>query len=72
MGVFFCFDLIDEVVRLTGVHLQPAEYHRKMEEPNTVIIDMRNAYEAQIGHFQPPASGTSDEHFFKKRVFNTL
>ena len=34
-----------------GVHLQPKEYHEKMEEDNTVIIDVRNTYEADIGKF---------------------
>ena len=28
-----------------------------MSEPNTVIIDVRNAYESAIGHFQPPPGG---------------
>jgi predicted sulfurtransferase len=40
-----------------GVHLEAAEYHKKMEEPNTVIIDVRNSYEAEIGRFQPPQGG---------------
>jgi predicted sulfurtransferase len=34
-----------------GVHLEPAAYHSKLSEPNTVIIDVRNHYEAKIGHF---------------------
>ena len=28
-----------------------------MKDPNAVIIDVRNAYESAIGHFQPPESG---------------
>jgi predicted sulfurtransferase len=40
-----------------GVHLNAKDYHKKMEEPNTVIIDVRNSYEAEIGHFQPPPTG---------------
>mmetsp|Transcript_5047 Transcript_5047/g.6374 ORF Transcript_5047/g.6374 Transcript_5047/m.6374 type:complete len:373 (-) Transcript_5047:1521-2639(-) len=28
-----------------------------MEQPDTVIIDVRNAYETAIGHFQPPKGG---------------
>ncbi|KAJ3252160.1 hypothetical protein HK103_001813 [Boothiomyces macroporosus] len=40
-----------------GVHLNAIEYHKKMEEPNTVIIDVRNTYEAVIGRFNPPPGG---------------
>mmetsp|Transcript_27017 Transcript_27017/g.39799 ORF Transcript_27017/g.39799 Transcript_27017/m.39799 type:complete len:335 (+) Transcript_27017:211-1215(+) len=28
-----------------------------MQDPETVIIDVRNAYESAIGHFQPPKEG---------------
>lgn len=40
-----------------GSHLEPEEYHEKMREQDTVIIDVRNHYEAAIGHFQPPEGG---------------
>ena len=33
---------------------QADEYHQLMEADDTVIIDVRNAYESAIGHFQPP------------------
>jgi predicted sulfurtransferase len=35
-------------------HLEADEYHKLMEAKDTVIIDVRNAYESAIGHFQPP------------------
>ena len=38
-------------------HVEADEYHKMMAEPNTVIIDVRNAYESAIGHFQPPPGG---------------
>ena len=41
----------------TGVHLQPEDYHAKMGEKDTVIIDVRNHYEANIGKFVPPKEG---------------
>ena len=44
-------------VEMTGVHLEPKDYHEKMTEDNTVIIDVRNHYEAAIGKFTPPANG---------------
>ena len=37
-----------------GVHLEPQDYHKKIAEKDTVMIDVRNHYEAIIGHFQPP------------------
>ena len=47
-----------------GTHLEPKDYHKKLAEPNTVIIDVRNHYEAAIGRFVPPqnnenSSGTA-------------
>jgi len=41
----------------TGVHLEPEDYHAKMGEKDTVIIDVRNHYEANIGKFVPPKEG---------------
>jgi predicted sulfurtransferase len=42
-----------------GIHLEPKDYHAKLAEPNTVIIDVRNHYEAAIGRFVPPATTTT-------------
>ena len=36
-----------------GVHLDPLDYHNKLHEDNTVVIDVRNSYEADIGRFAP-------------------
>ncbi|GMH49100.1 hypothetical protein TrVE_jg11108 [Triparma verrucosa] len=41
----------------TAVHLDPKEYADKMKEKDTVIIDVRNYYESQIGSFSPPKGG---------------
>ncbi|CAE7905676.1 STR6, partial [Symbiodinium necroappetens] len=38
-------------------HIEADDYHKMMSEPNTVIIDVRNRYETEIGHFQPPPGG---------------
>jgi predicted sulfurtransferase len=43
--------------RHAGVHLEAHEYHETMTKKDTVIIDVRNAYESAIGHFQPPPDG---------------
>lgn len=40
-----------------GTHLNATDYHQAMKDPNTVIVDVRNAYESAIGHFAPPEGG---------------
>ena len=40
-----------------GTHLEPTEYNKKMCESDTVIIDVRNHYESNIGRFNPPENG---------------
>jgi len=43
--------------RHSGKHLEAMDYHEQMKQKDTVIIDVRNAYESDIGHFQPPKGG---------------
>ena len=43
--------------RHSGLHLDATDYHKQMEKQDTVIIDVRNKYESDIGHFQPPKGG---------------
>mmetsp|Transcript_23750 Transcript_23750/g.77230 ORF Transcript_23750/g.77230 Transcript_23750/m.77230 type:complete len:545 (+) Transcript_23750:3-1637(+) len=38
-------------------HVEATEYHKLMEDPDAVIVDVRNAYESAIGHFKPPSGG---------------
>ena len=49
--VFYGVDEDAAPLALGGVHLRPKEYHAKMQEKDTVIIDVRNSYEAEIGKF---------------------
>jgi UPF0176 protein len=35
-----------------GCHLNAAEFNAAMEEPDTLVVDMRNHYESKIGHFE--------------------
>jgi len=35
----------------TGVHLDPKNFHKMLEEDGTVVIDVRNHYEAALGRF---------------------
>jgi len=46
-------------IHMSGVHLEPKDYHKKMMEDETVIIDVRNHYEAAIGKFHPPTAGAT-------------
>jgi UPF0176 protein len=35
-----------------GTHLKAAEFNELSKDPNTVIVDMRNHYESEVGHFK--------------------
>ncbi len=35
-----------------GPHLTPLEFHALAGKPGTVVVDMRNHYESEIGHFR--------------------
>ncbi|AXG73738.1 rhodanese-related sulfurtransferase [Flavobacterium arcticum] len=35
-----------------GIHLKAQEFNEMLEDPNTVLVDMRNHYESEIGHFK--------------------
>ncbi len=35
-----------------GKHLTAHEFNQAMEDPNSVVVDMRNHYESEIGHFK--------------------
>ena len=35
-----------------GTHLQADDFNRLMEDPDYVIVDMRNFYETEVGHFE--------------------
>jgi rhodanese-related sulfurtransferase len=49
-----------------GTHLEPTLYHEKIAENDTVIIDVRNHYEATIGHFEPPSASNDNQSDQKK------
>ena len=44
----------DETFDVTnkGVHLKAQDFNNIIEDPNTVLVDMRNHYESEIGHFE--------------------
>ncbi|MBU6341385.1 MAG: rhodanese-related sulfurtransferase [Bacteroidetes bacterium] len=36
----------------TGTHLKADEWNQLMDDPDAIVVDMRNHYESEIGHFQ--------------------
>jgi UPF0176 protein len=34
-----------------GIHLKAKEFNDLLEDPNTIVVDMRNHYESEIGYF---------------------
>jgi len=46
--------LTDESFDVTdgGQHVDAATFNNLTEDPNTVVVDMRNHYESEVGHFQ--------------------
>lgn len=39
-------------LELTGKYLEPKEFYQQMQDENTVVIDARNDYEYELGHFR--------------------
>jgi UPF0176 protein len=35
-----------------GVHLKAREFNQILDDPNTIVVDFRNHYESEIGHFK--------------------
>jgi UPF0176 protein len=36
----------------SGVHVDAAAFNKLAEDPNTIVVDMRNHYESEVGHFK--------------------
>jgi UPF0176 protein len=43
-----------------GIHLKAEEFNELAEQPDTVIVDMRNHYEYEVGHFERAIEVPSD------------
>lgn len=35
-----------------GIHLKANEFNTLLEDPNTIVVDFRNHYESEVGHFE--------------------
>jgi predicted sulfurtransferase len=48
---------VEDIPRYGGKHLTPSEFHEALEDQGdkeTVVIDVRNTFEYNVGHFVPP------------------
>ncbi len=50
----------------TGKYLKAADYNKITEDPDTIIVDMRNHYEYEVGHFENAIEIPSDT--FKQQL----
>lgn len=55
------FDVTD-----TGQHLCPQQFNELTDDPDTILIDMRNNYESEVGHFK--GAVTPDVDTFKQSL----
>jgi UPF0176 protein len=39
-------------VTSTGIHVNALEFNKLSDDPNTIVVDMRNHYESEVGHFK--------------------
>ena len=48
------FSLEDDInpLEITGKYVEPAEFYKGLQDPNTIVIDARNTYEYDVGHFR--------------------
>ena len=35
-----------------GIHLGASDFNKMLDDPNTIVVDFRNHYESEIGHFR--------------------
>ena len=35
-----------------GIHLKANEFNQLLDDPNTIVVDFRNHYESEVGHFK--------------------
>jgi UPF0176 protein len=48
----------------TGTHLRPLDFHKSIKKKNSIVVDMRNYYESEVGKFKNAI--IPDAHFSKE------
>ena len=56
----------------TGTYLTAAEMNEYIDDPNAVVVDMRNAYESEVGHFENAITPDVDTFRDELKVAPTL
>jgi len=56
----------------TGVHVNAEQFNKLAEDPNTVIVDMRNHYESEVGYFKNAICPDVDTFREELQVVETL
>lgn len=56
----------------TGVHVNAIQFNALADDPNTVIVDMRNHYESEVGHFRNAICPDVDTFREELRVVEAL
>ena len=51
-------------MKKTGTHLKPIDFHKSIKEDDSVVVDMRNYYESEVGKFKNAI--IPDAHFSKE------
>lgn len=66
--------LNDETFDVTncGVHVNAKEFNELSENKNTVIVDMRNHYESEVGHFKNAICPDADTFREELKITETL
>ncbi len=49
-----------------GIHLKAKDFNELLDDPNTIVVDMRNHYESEIGHFK--GAVTPDVETFRESL----
>jgi UPF0176 protein len=49
-----------------GIHLNAQEFNDLTDDPNTILVDMRNHYESEVGHFE--GAITPDVETFREEL----
>ena len=60
--VTYGFGAEEAPLNMGGIHLKPREFHKALENKNSVVIDVRNFNETVIGKFQPPENGDHQKY----------
>jgi len=58
-------------LEITGKHLKPDEWHKEIQNPNNVILDMRSNYEHKLGHFKDAVCFDINNMYEFPEVFKT-